>query len=104
MVANVITYRARSVLQDVGKAFGLTQAQVNGLTRFLDTRDPAAIGDTVDLPDGLTSDLIVDVCRRLDGFPRHLGIHSGGMVVSRRSLWQTVPVSYTHLTLPTILR
>ena len=34
MVANVITYRAKSVLQDVGKAFGLTQAQVNGLTRF----------------------------------------------------------------------
>ena len=43
MVANVITYRARSVLQDVGKAFGLTQAQVNGLTKYLDTRDPRKI-------------------------------------------------------------
>ncbi len=97
MVANVITYRARSVLQDVGKAFGLTQAQVNGLTRYLDSRDPSKIGDTVDLPEGLTSDLIVDVCRRLDGFPRHLGIHSGGMVVSRRPLWQTVPLEWGRM-------
>ncbi|MEN8113222.1 MAG: error-prone DNA polymerase [Actinomycetota bacterium] len=97
MVANVITYRARSVLQDVGKAFGLTQAQVNGLTRYLDTRDPAAIADVVDLPDGLTSDLIVDVCRRLDGFPRHLGIHSGGMVVARRPLWESVPMEWGRM-------
>ena len=97
MVANVITYRAKSVLQDVGKAFGLTQAQVNGLTRYLDTRDPASIGESVDLPDGLTSDLIIDVCRRLDGFPRHLGIHSGGMVVARRPLWETVPMEWGRM-------
>ena len=97
MVANVITYRAKSVLQDVGKAFGLTQAQVNGLTRYLDTRDPSSIGEAVDLPDGLTSDLIVDVCRRLDGFPRHLGIHSGGMVVARRPLWETVPMEWGRM-------
>ena len=97
MVANVITYRAKSVLQDVGKAFGLTQAQVNGLTRYLDTRDPKSIGSAVDLPDGLTSELIVDVCQRLDGFPRHLGIHSGGMVVARRPLWETVPMEWGRM-------
>ncbi len=97
MVANVITYRAKSVLQDVGKAFGLTQAQVNGLTRYLDTHNPASIGEAVDLPAGLTSELIIDVCRRLDGFPRHLGIHSGGMVVARRPLWQTVPMEWGRM-------
>ena len=63
MVANVITYRARSVLQDVGKAFGLTQAQVNGLTKYLDTRSPKAIRAEVDalgsltLVDGQTCDV-----------------------------------------------
>ncbi len=97
MVANVITYRARSVLQDVGKAFGLTQAQVNGLTRYIDTRDPKAIADVADLPKGLTAELIVDVCTRLDGFPRHLGIHSGGMVVSNRPLWETVPLEWGRM-------
>ena len=97
MVSNVITYRARSVLQDVGKAFGLTQAQVNGLTKFLDTRDPAAIREAVDLPSGLTAELIYDVCQRLDGFPRHLGIHSGGLVVARRPLWEVVPMEWGRM-------
>ncbi len=97
MVANVITYRARSVLQDVGKAFGLTQAQVNGLTKYLDTRNPKAIRTEVQLPEGLTAELIYDVCDRLDGFPRHLGIHSGGMVVSQRPLWEVVPLEWGRM-------
>jgi error-prone DNA polymerase len=97
MVANVITYRARSVLQDVGKAFGLTQAQVNGLTKYLDTRNPQAIRNEVELPEGLTAELIYDVCNRLDGFPRHLGIHSGGMVVSQHPLWNVVPMEWGRM-------
>jgi len=97
MVANVITYRARSVLQDVGKAFGLTQAQVNGLTKYLDTRSPDKIEQYLDLPPGRTTDFILDVCRRLDGFPRHLGIHSGGMVIADRPLWETVPLEWGRM-------
>lgn len=97
MVANVITYRARSVLQDVGKAFGLTQAQVNGLTRYLDTRKPQRIEEFVDLPAGPTAGFILDLCRRLDGFPRHLGIHSGGMVIADRPLWETVPLEWGRM-------
>ena len=97
MVANVVTYRARSVLQDVGKAFGLTQAQVNGLTKYVDTRDPKALRNIIDLPDGITAEHIYSVCHRLDGFPRHLGIHSGGMVISRRALWETVPMEWGRM-------
>ena len=97
MVANVITYRARSVLQGVGKAFGLTQAQVNGLTKYLDTRRPEAIPEFVDLPAGRSGRLILDACRRLDGFPRHLGIHSGGMVIADRPLWEVVPLEWGRM-------
>jgi error-prone DNA polymerase len=97
MVANVISYRARSVLQDVGKAFGLTQAQVNGLTKYLDTRKAVSIPEFVDLPEGLSGELILDACRRLDGFPRHLGIHSGGMVIADRPLWEVVPLEWGRM-------
>jgi error-prone DNA polymerase len=97
MVSNVITYRARSVLQDVGKSFGLTQAQVNALTKYLDTRSPKVLRDLVELPSGLTAELIYDVCTRLDGFPRHLGIHSGGMVVAKRPLWEVVPLEWGRM-------
>jgi error-prone DNA polymerase len=97
MVANVITYRARSVLRDVGKTFGLTQAQVDGLSKYVDTRNPANLRLEAPLPEGMTADFIYDVCRRLDGFPRHLGIHSGGMVIADRPLWQVVPLEWGRM-------
>ena len=97
MVANVITYRARSVLRDVGKTFGLTQAQVDGLSKYVDTRDPSKLRLEAPLPAGMTADFIYDVCHRLDGFPRHLGIHSGGMVIADRPLWQVVPLEWGRM-------
>jgi error-prone DNA polymerase len=104
MVANVITYRARSVLQDVGKAFGFTQAQVNGLTKYLDTRDAQSIGEHLELPGGATADFILDMCSRIDGFPRHLGIHSGGMVIADRPLHESVPLEWGRMEDRTVLQ
>ncbi len=104
MVANVITYRARSVLQDVGKAFGFTQAQVNGLTKYLDTRKAESIGEFLELPGGATADFVLDMCRRIDGFPRHLGIHSGGMVIADRPLHETVPLEWGRMEDRTVLQ
>ncbi len=97
MVANVITYRARSVLRDVVKTFGFSQAQADGMSRYLDTRNPQALPAEQPLPEGLTADLVYDLCRRLDGFPRHLGIHSGGMVIADRPLWQVVPLEWGRM-------
>ncbi|MFO7299060.1 MAG: error-prone DNA polymerase, partial [Actinomycetes bacterium] len=104
MVANVITYRARSVLRDVAKAFGFTQAQVDGLSRYVDTRDPAKLALEAPLPHGMTADMIYDICWRLDGFPRHLGIHSGGMVIADRPLWQVVPLEWGRLEGRTVIQ
>ncbi|HKY48061.1 MAG TPA: error-prone DNA polymerase [Acidimicrobiia bacterium] len=104
MVANVITYRARSVLRDVGKAFGFTQAQVDGLTKYVDTHDPGQLRLDAPLPTGLTADLIYDVCWRLDGFPRHLGIHSGGMVIADRPLSEVVPLEWGRMEGRTVLQ
>ncbi|MGB8361577.1 MAG: error-prone DNA polymerase, partial [Acidimicrobiia bacterium] len=105
MVANVITYRARSVLRDVAKTFGFTQAQVDGLSRYVDTRDPAQLREMdTSLPQGMTAEMIYDICWRLDGFPRHLGIHSGGMVIADRPLWQVVPLEWGRMEGRTVLQ
>jgi len=104
MVANVVTYRARSVLRDVGKVFGMTQAQVDGLSKYVDSRNPAKLRLEAPLPHGLTAELIYDVCHRLDGFPRHLGIHSGGMVIADRPLHQVVPVEWGRMEGRTVLQ
>jgi error-prone DNA polymerase len=105
MVANVITYRARSVLRDVAKLFGFTQSQADGLTKYVDTRDPAKLADMdTPLPQGMTAEMIYDICWRLDGFPRHMGIHSGGMVIADRPLWQVVPLEWGRLEGRTVIQ
>ncbi len=104
MVANVITYRARSVLRDVAKTFGFTQAQVDGLSRYVDTRDPAQLRMDTPLPAGMTAEMIYDICWRLDGYPRHLGIHSGGMVIADRPLWQVVPLEWGRMEGRTVIQ
>ena len=104
MVANVITYRARSVLKDVAKAFGFTPAQVDSMTRYVDTHAPAELHLEDPLPAGLTAELVYDICLRLDGFPRHLGIHSGGMVIADRPLWQVVPIEWGRMEDRTVLQ
>lgn len=105
MVANVITYRARSVLRDVAKTFGFTQAQVDGLSKYVDTRDPAQLrAMDAPLPEGMTGEMIYDICWRLDGYPRHLGIHSGGMVIADRPLWQVVPMEWGRMEGRTVIQ
>lgn len=104
MVANVVTYRARSVLRDVGKVFGMTQAQVDGLSKYVDSRNTANLRLEAPLPAGLTADMIYDMCWRLDGFPRHLGIHSGGMVIADRPLHQVVPLEWGRMEGRTVLQ
>ena len=105
MVANVITYRARSVLRDVAKTFGFTQAQVDGLSKYVDTRDPAQLRSMdTPLPAGMTAEMIYDICWRLDGYPRHLGIHSGGMVIADRPLWQVVPLEWGRMEGRTVIQ
>jgi error-prone DNA polymerase len=105
MVANVITYRARSVLRDVAKTFGFTQAQADGLSKYVDTRDPAKLAEMdTSLPPGMTAEMIYDICWRLDGFPRHMGIHSGGMVIADRPLWQVVPLEWGRLEGRTVIQ
>lgn len=104
MVANVITYRARSVLRDVAKTFGFTQAQVDGLSKYVDSRDPAQLRMDAPLPEGMTAEMIFDICWRLDGYPRHLGIHSGGMVIADRPLWQVVPLEWGRMEGRTVIQ
>jgi error-prone DNA polymerase len=89
----------------VAKTFGFTQAQVDGLSKYVDTRDPARLRDMdTALPDGMTAEMIYDICWRLDGFPRHLGIHSGGMVIADRPLWQVVPLEWGRMEGRTVIQ
>ncbi len=99
MVCEVITYRGKSALRDVGKALGLSPSQAERLAKQLGTyEDPSGIGPEIAAHAGLDADaservrLTLDLAREIVGFPRHLSIHVGGFVVTRRPLCETVPI------------
>ncbi len=53
---------------------------------------------------GETGALLLALCRRVDGFPRHMGIHSGGMVITRDPLVQVAPVEWASMRDRTIVQ
>ncbi len=97
MVCEVISYRGRSAVRDVGKALGFSPDEVGKLAKLLDHYANAdevqqRLGETdLNLSDRRVG-LLIELCREVRKFPRHLGIHVGGMVVTKKPLSQVVPV------------
>ncbi|MDQ2870419.1 MAG: error-prone DNA polymerase [Acidobacteriota bacterium] len=103
MTANVITYRDRSAAREVGKALGYSAEQVDRLSKqlsswnFGEIRSPleelsgeiAAAG--LDLEDIRTRHFL-RLFLQIQNLPRHLGQHSGGMVVAAGRLDEVVPL------------
>src|SRR5262249_1542875 len=48
--------------------------------------------------------LLLALCRRIDGFPRHMGIHSGGMVLTRDPLVRVTPIEWATMRDRTIVQ
>jgi len=100
MTTNVITYRGRSAAREVGKALGLEAPLVDRLARamtnfeFVDLRDtlPEHLRDAGLDPAEPRLRLFGDLWRRMIDLPRHLGQHSGGMVLCHGRLDEIVPL------------
>ncbi len=93
-VANVITYRPRSAVRDAARALGFAQGQQDAWSKLIDRWGPGAdLGDQVPgMPRAVAS-----LAEEIAGFPRHLGIHSGGMVICDRPVDQVVPVEWARM-------
>jgi DNA polymerase III alpha subunit/intein/homing endonuclease len=100
LAATVITYRPRSALRDLGKAFGLTPAESARLARVMQWWDGraamrerlSAVGFDVD---GAALSRLLPLAAELTalpGFPRHLSQHVGGFVIAAGPLEELVPV------------
>jgi len=97
MTATVITYRGRSAIRDVGKAMGLSLDIVDSMAAKLDWWDRGVLDAQRIRACGLdpadkTVRLVIHLATELLGFPRHLGQHVGGMVMTRGSLCEMVPI------------
>ena len=102
MVANVVTFRPRMAIRQVGAAMGFPETVIDKLGTHTEswfladvesTLVSAGVGTT---HDGTVSnrawEQFIEVLRRIEGTPRHLSIHVGGMLVTGEPLVDVVPV------------
>ncbi len=100
MTANVITYRGKSAAREVGKSLGFDEQTLARLTSLVSQFEWKGASDTMDgnfraagfdLAHPRVSKYL-ELCLRMQDLPRHLGQHSGGMVICQGLLNQVVPL------------
>jgi error-prone DNA polymerase len=113
-VANVITYRPKSAIRDVAKALGYAQGQQDAWSKQIDishywTPSPSAWlenspkSNHIEGEDEVPAE-VVQLASELQNAPRHLGIHSGGMVMCDRPVIEVCPVEWGRMPGRTVLQ
>ncbi len=113
MVCNVVTYRARSALRETAKALAFPPDIVDRLAKTLDTRSCLQAAEELAIMGKLQPGLgfpepsdsfshstspslpwrtLSELLRQMDGIPRHLSIHVGGMLITAAPLVEVVPL------------
>ncbi len=97
LTAEVISYRRRSAVRDVGKALGLSLDLVDRLAKDIEwfdqgTLDPQRLRELGLNPDDPTLQWLARLLSDILGFPRHLSQHVGGFVITRTPLCELVPI------------
>ncbi|MFJ1767867.1 error-prone DNA polymerase [Amycolatopsis sp. NPDC088138] len=101
-VANVITYRAPSAVRDAAKALGHSPGQQDAYGKLVDRW--GGVAATKQQTAGEIPADVLDLAGRIEDFPRHLGIHSGGMVISKQPVSEIVPVEWATMADRSILQ
>ncbi|HET7247941.1 MAG TPA: error-prone DNA polymerase [Streptosporangiaceae bacterium] len=94
-VANVITYRPRMALRDAGRALGYEPQQQDRWAKQVGPREYGP-GQPIP-PDAEVPEPVVALAARMQRLPRHLGIHSGGMVICDRPVGEVCPVEWARM-------
>ncbi len=98
MVSEVISYRGKSALREVGKAFGLSLEEVDRLGSLvswwdkLDQVPRERVAECGFDPGDARVGQVLAMAYAIQGFPRHLSIHVGGFILSAEDLVNVAPV------------
>jgi error-prone DNA polymerase len=92
-VANVITYRGRSAVRDMARALGFSQGQQDAWSKQISKWN--GLADSPDVED--VPEQVVDLALQIKNLPRHMGIHSGGMVICDRPIADVCPVEWARM-------
>jgi error-prone DNA polymerase len=92
-VANVITYRGRSAVRDMARALGFSQGQQDAWSKQISRWN--GLADSPDVEDVPAP--VIDLAMQIKNLPRHMGIHSGGMVICDRPIADVCPVEWARM-------
>ncbi|MCC6224894.1 MAG: error-prone DNA polymerase [Microthrixaceae bacterium] len=96
-VANVITYRAKSSVRDMARALGYAPGQQDAWSKEVD-RWGSVVAPGEGERHGVTApDPVLELAAVVEHFPRHLGIHSGGMVICDRPVVEVCPTEWAAM-------
>ena len=101
-VANVITYRAKSAVRDMARALGFAPGQQDAWSKQLD-----AWSDLTSPANRTGNEIpghVLSLAREIEDAPRHLGIHSGGMVICDRPVVEVCPVEWARMEQRSVLQ
>ncbi len=107
MVANIIRYRARSAVRDVGKALGLPETSLDRLSRLL--AHTGGVSAEILAQAGLDPHLpvhqkLVELAEEIQDFPRHLSIHPGGFLLGHEPVHDIVPIENATMQARTVVQ
>src|SRR5688500_3303975 len=107
LVANVVRYRSRSALRDVGKALGLSETALDRVAKFLSSYEnirPDVLEQMgIDVSGGLHQHLL-DLSNDILDFPRHLSIHPGGFLLGHEPVHDLVPIENATMPQRTVIQ
>jgi len=103
-VCTVNTFRARSAVREAGKALGFPAEELGRIASVFPHIRAADIGEALeeypevrdaklDLAD---KRLLLELCEEISGFPRHLSVHVGGLLIGARPLTDMVPLELAN--------
>ncbi len=99
-VANIVSYRPRMAVRDAAKALGYSPGQQDAWSKQID-----GWSSVIDQPEGLgIPGGVVHLAEELLSAPRHLGIHSGGMVLTERPIGEVCPIERARMPGRTVLQ
>ena len=97
IAGTVISYRGRSAIREVGKAFGLSEDTIGALSSSIWGGGGGAVSKDAVTRTGLDPQSrrmrqIIALTQEINGFPRHLSQHVGGFVITRSRLDEVMPI------------
>lgn len=102
MISTTVTFKARSAFREVAKVFGIPNQEISKYSKFIPWTSARNLGNlNENFPEAQSLDFsqepwkqIVDVASRLSGFPRHLSIHPGGIIITPEPITNYVALEY----------